>query len=87
MLTALSTNITSMFLDSPRLAGLAGDVVVDGFDTFTGLPEAWSNGKGGYYYKKGKGGKGGKGKQVGAPETPGVEGKQADAPAAPGVEA
>lgn len=51
VLTGLSINITSMYLD--LLTGLAPATVVDGFDTFTGLPEAWPNGKGGFYYKKG----------------------------------
>jgi len=45
VLTGLSINITSMYLD--LLTGLAPATVVDGFDTFTGLPEAWPNGKGG----------------------------------------
>lgn len=30
---------------------VAPNSYVDGFDTFTGLPEPWLNGKGGVYYK------------------------------------
>ena len=48
VLTGLSINITSVFIEM-----LTKDSHADGFDTFTGLPEAWSNGKGGFYYKAG----------------------------------
>ena len=44
----LSSNITSKYRDL-----VAPNDFVDGFDTFTGLPEAWPNGKGGFYFKKG----------------------------------
>jgi hypothetical protein len=54
VLTGLSINITSAFLEEVDGIGAAHPAaVVDGFDTFTGLPEAWSNGKGGFYYRAG----------------------------------
>ena len=53
VLTGLSINITATYLESICAKDCAKDAVVDGFDTFTGLPEAWPNGKGGFYYKAG----------------------------------
>ena len=54
MLTGLSINITSAFLELvPSIQTAHPNAMVDGFDTFTGLPEAWPNGKGGFYYKAG----------------------------------
>jgi len=51
VLTGLSTNITAQYAELARTA--QGPQTVHGFDTFTGLPEAWSNGRGGFYYGKG----------------------------------
>jgi hypothetical protein len=54
VLTGLSINITSAFQELVDGIGPAHPgAAVDGFDTFTGLPEAWSNGKGGFYYRAG----------------------------------